>query len=216
MKERPILFSGEMVRAVLDGRKWQTRRVVKPQPHEVVDADAILAGFLDKVPIDVGWEYVSRNCPYGRPGDVLWCKETWATRPDLDHLKPRDIPEGSKIYRVADGELGLANCDRLRPSIFMRRWMSRITLEVTDVRVERVQDISVADAIAEGIDPVPCDHAAMMPGYGCTDCMGTGVAEDPRVEFMHLWGSINAKRGYPWESNPWVWAVSFSVVEARQ
>jgi hypothetical protein len=186
MKERPILFSGPMVQAILDGRKTQTRRVVKPQPeyweqtggyHYPLDKKPYRGAPVGRVrSID---EY---RCPYGQPGDRLWVRETW-----------HQYAGGEVIYRADYGpESYQAGAKGWRPSIFMPRWASRITLEITGVRVERVQDISADDARAEGVS--------------APDVL-------PRSKFATLWDSINAKRGYGWDMNPWCWCVEFKAVQ---
>lgn len=245
MKERPIIFSGPMVRAILAGQKTQTRRVVKvrdQRDHAVgegfswrpgptrdqwwtfkpCDERQCLQGNGDPIP-----EYATR-CPYGAPGDRLWVRETWAVEelgePEADVVVYRadgQCRTWGRLYRPGDAEpdqprlydslpWGLRDLEsaqpnvrwikRWRPSIHMPRWASRLTLEVTAVRVERVQEISMADCAAEGI---PC------PDLGDAN-------EDPRPDFAALWDSINAKRGHPWESNPWVWVVAFRRIEADQ
>lgn len=210
MTERPIIFSGPMVRAILDGRKHQTRRVVtgpwrdKPLPE--------FRGGIGGInnPEEWGWENgetgrhigfvddpineATLPCPYGWPGDRLWVRETFYST----HKTP--CSENRIYYR--------ANCDALAeemlsvswtPSIHMPKWAARIWLEVTGVRVERLQDISCADAIAEGIRP-----AANSMTIDCD-------TPDPRQGFKHLWDSLNAKRA-PWASNPWVWIIEFRRV----
>lgn len=186
-KERPILFSGEMVRAILGGHKTQTRRVVKPQPH--AGARWGLQGWED------GHGCALRN-PYGQPGDLLWVRETWAYN------------EAQGTIYAADGDTpdpddndGPERCrGRWRPSIHMPRWASRITLEVVSVRVERVQSITHEDALAEGIEDAE-------PG---ADLRIAGLPYSfARTRFCLLWNSINAARGYSWEVNPWVWVVEF-------
>lgn len=277
VRERPILFSGQMVRAILRGEKAQTRRVVAgagcQQATEVVkEAD--------------GWWFydtINRgccgpiNCPYGQPGDRLWVREAfWCKNDTCDHeycggcdmgslltlgqnyaeidycatpacltppttkqrqtveahigepapgaswwLSPPDDWDGSENDHT---ERGVWCHEPWRfftkhPSIHMPRWASRITLEVTEVRVERVQEISWRDAAAEGVSAHP---------HGCPGCLSSGECGSvPRVpdegcgvfvrgyvdSFRRLWDSINAGRGYAWESNPWVWCVSFRVVK---
>jgi len=214
MTERPILFNAEMVRAVLDGRKTQTRRVIKlPGDPETEWGCCPLKGFPGMFTF---WESEypeegshNRRCPYGAPGDRLWVRETWAhddmlTEPNRDCICFRaDGAIHEYVYytnRTNDlcGESFKhpdPKPDRWRPSIHMPRWASRITLEVTDVRVERVQDISDADAVAEGIKPAPVLYDGAQ-----------------REVFSLLWDSINAKRGYGWVDNPWVWVVTFKLV----
>lgn len=212
-KERPILFSDRMVRAILDGPngpKTQTRRVITPQPIILNPNN----------PCGVSWAKTSREticthidglhllCPYGRVGDRLWIREAWAINAicgsdvTVDYrasvseimagaggrggrrtISPPTLPT---LKRPVHGEIG--NTDGVwRPSIHMPRWASRLVLEITKIRVERIQDISDADARAEGV----ADRAA----------------------FQALWDAINDGRGFGWESNPWVWVVEFKRVE---
>lgn len=229
MKERPIIFSGPMVRAILEGKKTQTRRVVK-WPRWVSDLDnaayqlrahSAIALFQDGRPIK---QYA---CPYGKPGDRLWVRETWAdvnceAGPAIiyraDHVlspwtdwcieRGPDYGAGPSMnYEKYPGDYTMWWSDLLagepdhgwKPSIFMPRWASRLTLKVTDVRVERLQEISEEDAIAEGVD---CECG---PLTACGHCA--------QREFKKLWNEINAKRGFGWDGNPWVWVVTFEVME---
>ncbi len=156
MKEKPIIFSTEMVRAILEGRKTQTRRVVKPQPPE---------GETVHVAYSETWGV---KCPYGKPGDQLWVRETW---------------NGTKntgfYYRADPGTCA----GKWKPSIHMPRHASRMYLGIINVRIEPLQYITVREAKAEGVENL--------------------------WEFVKLWDTINAKRGYPWIMNPWVWVVEF-------
>lgn len=186
MTERPIIFNGEMVRAILDGRKTQTRRVIKPQPPEwasSIDSSTPKMGFVKfhGGSYNQQKEYGIPTCPYGKPGDRLWVREA------VSRVRR---PSGEWMYR-ADYPVDIASAYKWNPSIHMRRDQSRITLEITDVRVERVQDISADDAKAEGI------HILRQRDYG----------------FKRVWDSINAKRGYGWDKNPWVWVVEFRRVD---
>ena len=143
------------------------------------------------------------NCPYGQPGDRLWVRETWSIGVEWDETKPRSItrysPDSadamrSQILYRADRRPTLGNslgAGKVRPSIHMPRWASRITLEIASVRVERVQDITKEDALAEGIEASRFTIAG----------------------FVMLWDKINAKRGFHAETNPWVWVVEFKVVK---
>ncbi len=212
-KERPILFSGPMVRALLAGRKTQTRRVVKQQPPAVaVDAGHLISGdpktnglwwWLDSTDLmdasTVGDEF---RCPYGVPGDRLWVKETHATPNDQVVIYRANWREDA-LARGMDNVPVDDSAIRWRPSIHMPRWASRLTLAITDVRVERLQDISVADAVTEGCDPV---H--MQPG-GPTGDPGEGWL-DYREGYRALWNAINGPDS--WDANPWVWALTFEVV----
>jgi hypothetical protein len=188
-RERPILFSAPMVRAILDGSKTQTRRVVKPQPR-------ILAGDLlcwkDDALTD---DQMALRCPYGKPGDRLWVREAWHADSDVDHLPPRDIPEGSHVWFKAGRGLsairGLSRMGKTRPGMFMPRWASRITLEVTGIRVERLQDISDEDSLSEGVYPT---STGLYPG-------------SPRAAYQKLWEQLHGLES--WDANPWVWVVEF-------
>ncbi len=211
MKEYPILFSGPMVRAILERRKTQTRRIVKWKPREpgiTLSLSGLGIGHYSTGVPDSGWVLRSRSgsgcwndrsfpahCPYGKPGDRLWVRETFWYQPasfgEVCGIKYQDGDE-SIVYR-ADHEDAEVDDFRWKPSIHMPRWASRITLEIVDVRVQRVQEISEADAIAEGFGP-----------------------RSARALFRGLWDSINTNRGSSWDANPWVWAVSFKWMEARE
>ena len=220
MKERPILFSAPMVRALLDGSKTQTRRIVKPQ---WADVDAVSQmPCLDRylkcvVSGDSGiWEdehglNERRKCPYGVPGDRIWVRETWKLARYGYYGPPPASPEDSASamvqYRADDakqlvpaGDVKMAKMTGAwRPSIFMPRWASRLTLEVTAVRVERLQEISEEDAKAEGVRADSWDYP---------------VSTRPATSaYRTLWDSLNAKRGYGWAVNPWVWKISFRRVQ---
>lgn len=212
MKERPILFSAPMVRAILAGTKTQTRRVVRKQ----FAPDAIVAEVGATTP--EGWQVSGHSglwwadagaclddavrCPYGQPGDQLWVREAWDFLPDSAGDEPNAAlivywATGSSERRlVPDGFKSLLyGHEKRRPSIHMPRWACRITLEVTDVRVERLQSISIGDCIAEGIP--------------------RGGPENPdgieRREYRKLWECINGPGS--WDANPWVWVVSFKRIE---
>ena len=198
MSDHPIIFSGPMVRAILDGRKTQTRRVVKPQPYQIETS------WLRPVPGE-WWKHLRPRLPYGIPGDRLWVRETWAEYVDVES----GVHDDERFcYRATDKMMLPV---KWRPSIHMPRWASRITLEVTGVRVERLQEISEADARVEGVgrDTNPCDHVRQ----SCADigCLGP----THRASFCELWDTLNAKRGYSWESNPWVWVVEFKLVKTN-
>jgi hypothetical protein len=191
-KERPILFSGPMVRAILDGKKTQTRRIIKaapadagcakwaqPQgPHWKGWAGALF--FAGGTPESRGLAEV--RCPYGAPGGTLWCRETWLRNAHDEVIYLADWREQGYEWE------GMG----WKPSIHMPRWASRFTLEITGVRVERVQDISHKDALAEGVS------------YDVSKADG-----GPVLRFSVLWNSINAARGFGWDANPWVWVVEF-------
>ena len=218
MKEHPILFSGPMVKAILDVSKTQTRRVMKPQPtiHPSPpcnpDYNVSIERWMWKLGNEAPQDLLDR-CPYGQPGDLLWVREkflVWeggAGGLDPDSLTYQDDPQWE--HQLFDnGELddalppeddGVVGRWKVHPSIHMPRWASRITLRVTDVRVQRVQEISEEDAIAEGITRWEGDR--LQRGD-----------KGARNDFSRLWDSINAKRGYSWESNPFCWAITFERV----
>lgn len=229
MRERPILFSGPMVRAILEGRKSQTRRVVKPQPVPSTEYGRIhpADGSVEWCARDGRVNEITRG-PYGVPGDRLAVRETWRfwgwTEDGIPWVEYR--ADGKKRLleratipfewgdRLADiwadlstagncpaddnGE-GFRACDKgWRSPIRMPRWASRITLELTDVRVERVMEISSEDAKAEGLS-VEDPRTSAVTGIG---------------RFARLWDQINAKRGYGWDANPWVWVIEFRRIAA--
>lgn len=246
MAERPILMSAPMVRAILAGAKTQTRRVVKPQPSDewspevgpycptVVGRDGIeepgeeIFGAAD--------ESEGRKCPFGEPGTLLWVRETWRALKRFDSHPPRDIsaslvgyeadPARGDLLPVPEGRMG-----KVRPSIHMPRWASRITLELLSVRVERLQEISEADARAEGLLAQEGDGGGPGWGYkwrgigyegarpGCfhtpaTDgtCSCKVAGPSPaQCAYRELWDKINGKRA-PWASNPWCWVLEFRRV----
>lgn len=219
IRERPILFSAPMVRAILDGRKTQTRRVVKPQPADMAALPLMLS---DGVRFATEAKFV--RCPYGVPGDRLWVRETWGTgtRPDLhegwrDGIEYRADEEGLNehdllpLHAVAlpDGVDLDSIAQGWRPSIHMPRWASRIDLEVVSVRVERLQEIGEEDARAEGIEFE--DHTKdAWRGWKSFD--GTCLYDTALESFRKGWDSLNAKRA-PWSSNPWVWVVEFRRIK---
>ena len=206
MKERPILFSGPMVRAILEGRKTVTRRVVK-----LPKTFATYGGWdEDGWPVveDDGGDWSRVRCPYGESGDVLWVRETWGlgTRPDpgcgwVDGVEYRadcHYLEGSDILPLNVVDLPEDEGrwrGRWHPSIHMPKWACRLRLKVTDVRPERLKDITTADIHLEGFQPEPGSSYGQM-----------------RHDFAVGWAALNATRGYSWASNPWVWVVSFEAL----
>ena len=186
MKERPILFSTLMVKSLLEGRKTQTRRVVKPQPDKILHGEPYwkLGGFRD------AWK------PWGIKGDCLWVRETWCPYPEeLTGRRWYRATDEKSHSRWRDNSKQPKHLFNWRPSIFMPRWASRITLEITNVRIERLQDITEEDAIKEG-----CAHT----GLG----VSADEIESAREQFEKLWDSINGKK-FPWDSNPYVWVIEF-------
>jgi hypothetical protein len=206
VRERPILFSGAMVRAILDGRKTQTRRVVKPQPtHRLIQG---LGGVtIGMNPADDGAVWYDADgigpgrevrSPYGGVGDRLWVREAW-----WHFTKSR---EADRICYAADPGISTLPLfgwtARKRPSIHMPRTASRITLEITGYRAERVQVITEADAEAEG--------------FSGNDLAGTGLGYfDDREAFCATWNKLNGPRGYGWDVNPWVWVLTFRRLPER-
>ena len=225
MAERPILFSGPMVRAIIDGRKSQTRRAVKTD----VPADAHEVFFWSGEGLRrQGWTNVSepglwarRNgrdgyiervapCPYGVPGDRLWVRETWGLnhyayeREPIPKTRPTGLEDQYLAYQATEDDTEIRNELRWRPSIHMPRWMSRLTLEITDVRVERLLSCSEADATSEGLEWVT-------PGMWSVARHLPIIGDDPRRVYFDLWDHINGAGSSA--TNPWVWVVQFRTIE---
>jgi hypothetical protein len=224
MKERPIIFSGPMVRAILQDKKKMTRRVIKPQlpPHHWEGAAGYMmhitihedaARFVRSIPQNTEnpeW----RKCPYGQAGGILYVRETW--QPWLDDQGPdgftrliryvsddtlMPVPGSETEWFEARSKNGWHN----RPSIHLPKWASRIWLKIEGIRVERVQDISEADAKEEGVEKIsenlPIDYAIAEIANGFY-----------KPAFSFLWDEINEDRSFGWDENPWVWVVDFSVL----
>lgn len=194
MRERPILFSADMVRGIRDGRKTQTRRVIVPQPVDSWMTGPNWSEYYKDGKKNLWIEHPTKHteikCPYGVPGDRLWVRETWYARNYGG--KPCSRVDYAADYARPD--FLKENGSKKHPSIFMPRWASRIALEIVKVRVEHVQDISEADAVAEGFS----DNGA----HGSAHCTA-------RYGFHCKWDSLNAKRGFAWDENPWVWCIEF-------
>lgn len=198
-RELPILFNTEMVRAILDGRKTCTRRVVK-LPKSMSGRPVGKNG-------DIGFMYPGGiKRPPCHQGDILYVRETWG----------EGYEDGTYIYKASDK---LANHPMFKesskllyhPSIHMPKEAARIWLRVVDVQLERLQDISNDEAIAEGAQGIECNHVNA-DSCGCTDCMNTGWIEPPIVGFMQIWDGTIKKSEldlYGWEANPWVWVIEF-------
>ncbi len=205
MKEYPIPFRGPMARAVLEGRKTQTRRVVKPQPTDGIVLCQAAPGWAQPYVDDASAYGPPIACPYGQPGNRLWVREAcaigWhdggplAVDYHADGARRHFEPDTDQKAQAAAAYIG----DSRRPPFLMPKWASRIWLEVTGVRVERLQEISFNDAKAEGL---PYDRTEHYGDY------------NPLQWFQNLWNEINAKRGYSWESNPWVWVIEFKPVQS--
>ncbi|MEX5566528.1 hypothetical protein Q1J55_01765 [Pseudomonas syringae] len=195
-KERPILFSAPVVRAILQGQKTVTRREVK-KPAAL---DCLAAG------LEPSFLTLPGNadlCPYGKVGDRLWIREAWQADAQVNAIAPRELSHGEPIQYPADGASRQNGCSMItprktRPSIHMPRWVSRILLETIDVRVERLQDISEEQAEAEGVNFLRAapDLDEKLTAAQLLDC---------------LWSSINSVDS--WNANPWVWVVEFKQVK---
>jgi len=205
MKEHPILFSPDMVKAILDSRKTQTRRVVKIRPGDCFNTRRIIPGVV----CDDDGEYYgfcseehNYKCPYGKPGDHLWVRETWWKCP---YITPKMWRDGADTWPSIVYDADCTDADReqwkewgwiKKPSIFLPKNESRITLEIVNVRVERVGNISAMDCIAEGIKRSTYNLVVQR-------------VYDETLRFKLLWDSINKKRGFGWDKNPWVWVIEF-------
>lgn len=224
-KERPILFSGAMVRAILSGQKTVTRRPIKGnQITSRSNSDSPEHQWIAVVQDHPQWGFAAfgateqecaaelamyGGCPYGRSGDLLWVRETWAADAQVDAIAPRDLSQGEPIFYPADGAVRQTGCSMItrgrgRPSIHMPRWACRILLEITDVRVERLQDISDDQAKAEGIYSDPAVNGM----YTYDGDHYTSKSDGPDRAFAELWNTT----GGDWDANPWVWVVEFKRV----
>ncbi|HDG8163929.1 TPA: hypothetical protein PCO66_004114 [Klebsiella pneumoniae] len=237
MTERGMIFNGEMVRALLSGRKTQTRRIIKPQP-EVTLSGSLSGKWLSR-PLNglllPKIEDIAIHCPFGAVGDRIWVRETWGVVshafsddglmidwvPDRPATAIHEMPFGNGYYSgyaiyATDGDFTWGDDDGYedgrwcwKPSIHMPRAASRILLEITDVRVERLNAISQEDAEAEGID-----MEALYDSQDCYDCIADhNMTGRPTVTgaFKYLWESIYGEEG--WKSNPWVWVIEFKRFE---
>jgi len=222
MKEHPIIFSAPMVRAILEGRKIQTRRAIKPQPARNAEINCLIGPYQpgDRLWVREGWRIGAWDENAGRVAIDYradgYCRREWLEISDDDsgdifnQLWIQSTDDAEKALGVREfyhWKPGKSPC-RWRPSIFMPRWAARILLEVVSIRVERLQDISTTDCIAEGMDgsitltlnlDEPCDNR------------GISVHE----QFYQLWDSINAKHGYGVDKNPWVWVIEFKIIRTE-
>lgn len=240
MKEHPILFSSEMVRAILEGRKTMTRRVCKylhPEypdnvMNHIIGVEEGYLRYTSQTDVD-DYTIIKHKCPYGKVGDRLWVRETHNFFDGGTGIFIRYLADGETRH-VQDNSNWLRNEDfgKIKPSIFMPRWASRITLEITDIRVERLQEITEEDVIREGTRNTDDyeDHIADDRDFRlCPDCGGSllhgalgeslGYMEVDcttcntfRKRFHILWNVINCKK-HPWESNPWVWVIEFKRIK---
>lgn len=198
VKEHPIPCYPHEVRGILDGRQTQLRRVIKPQPDE----DGICYDYSQGGRYDTSGRLY--KCPYGQAGDRLWVREAWRCRgKHTDQYSPSEIEINKAHFEIAYQASITWNDDiygRICPPIHMPRCASRITLEITDIKVERVQDITKEGVFAEGINKREGEELE-------------GVVAGWHEPFASLWNSINEKRGFGWDVNPWVWCVSFKRLE---
>jgi len=194
MKEHPIIFSPPMVKAILEGRKTVTRRVIKPQPeyhHGAGKRESYSwKGGVYALNFYPDNSTILDHCPYGKKGDVLWVRETWACEQGTTE---KHYFHKASYELLISGERLIKKWNSPR---FMPREAARLFLEVKSIRVKRLQDISEADAVREGLP----------------ESM-TGASKYSSGCFRHLWDSLNADRGYSWESNPWVWVIEFRRVK---
>lgn len=212
MTDHPMLFSPPMVRALLEGRKTQTRRILKPR-REVLDGkfyplyvNGVRSGSsthpeFSNVALDGDRPLWMGTSPYV-PDDRIWCRETWSGDYGVRDVRPSERPEflQGPIWYWADGNPVDGDWEKPRPGIHMPRWASRLTLTITEVRVQRLMEISERDAIAEGCAGV------LGPNHDFPDEWDPS----PEEEYRELWESLNAKRA-PWADNPWVCAISFET-----
>ena len=217
MAEHPIIYSTEMVRAVLDGRKTKTRRIIKPQPefrqNKIVGKDVwcwdiYVWGATGLSPNILS---IVDKCPYGKVGDTLWVREALYCdeKGYFGRYKADNKPIG--------GELPLVWCWKTKhlSGRFMPKIQARIFLEITNItRVERVQDITPRDCVVEGIELI-YGNRGLSPGAGYRDYSGAVEACGATASFRTLWDSLNAKRGYGWDKNPWVWVIEFKRTERK-
>lgn len=199
MKSRPIIMRAEEVRVILDGRKTQFRRPIKPQPVLTVFPSPCWWEHTRKPWMPIGGVHQDRwKCPHGQPGDRLWVRETWRCRGGREYEYQQH--QASIVYR-ADVEPVESSCNEWRPSIHMPRWASRITLEIVRVRVERVGDITEEDAKSEGIK-IGEDRSHSFAEHG--------LPYHPHADaFGNLWQSTHGT----WNANPWVWVVEFRRID---
>lgn len=221
-KERPILFSGPMVQAILDGRKTQTRRIMKPQPISLDDSfgQAPCVGISnDRAAVQCNELCKVITCPYGKTGDRLWVRETFSMKRNdgAEYESPWYKSDADKYGLMGMDENGPVYIEHLiwKPSIHMPRHASRINLEITSIRVERLQDISESDAIAEGIEPTP-GRDGHNDRWLFKNLRGSlseySSTAYPKDAYRSIWESINGATS--WDANPWVWVIEFPRFKA--
>lgn len=208
MKETGIIMSGDYPLKCLDGMKTMTRRVVVPQPDviewNVRRRSLAWKGAVWEMNVEGVLERLISSCPYGGPGDILIMRETWATENRFNHLKPSELPDDAEIFYLASEEYDPFRMGVLRPSMFMPYRFSRARFEITGVGFERLQGMSEEDAYKEGFD------------WGAVDTRPNYEEIPARYYFWEFWDSLNAKRGYGWDANPWVWPISFRLMEVAR
>lgn len=207
---KPIPFSEPMARAIDQGRKTMTRRILKRAPEHAVHAVVENGWIMWEVgnPREGYRKVGDTPLPYC-PGDLLWVREPWRTLREFDHLPPRDLPKSANIWFEADGEDPIkASFGKYRHARFMPRWASRFTLEVTEFRVERLQEISIEDARAEGVATEEWEDWR-------ENAQSIALPEGSRIEderdlFRNLWNSLHGADAC-WDVNPWVAVITFAV-----
>ncbi|WP_417844803.1 hypothetical protein [Thalassospira sp.] len=244
MKTKPIPFKPEMVQAIIGGRKTQTRRHLKLLGHKNITdfGPSTTKGydwhFRDNAMRwhDIKHADLLKRCPYGQPGDMLWVREAWKACKQMDHIKPSMLGKHEPRLYLADDHLFEPACmmvtaGKYRPPMFMPRAYSRITLKITNIRVQRVQDTSPLDAVAEGIteqmtartarnegmawgevpDGTPDDAIYWLADYSATlpEDADRAMTLDPCESFKGLWQAVNGPES--WNANPFVWAISFNA-----
>lgn len=202
MKEHPILYSTPMIQAKLAGRKTQTRRIIKVQPGEQLNPCGSSKWYWSTDPSDLKIPYV--KCPYGQIGDLIWARETWAYAEDEfgNHSSTTNGDCFGKFLYKANGD---DNHGRWKPSIHMPKEASRIWERITDIRVERLQDISEKDAIAEGVESFKEGNQTLYKHYVSDD-----VCYSAKDSYASLWESINGDGS--WGLNPWCWCITTEIL----
>ena len=200
MKQTRIIMSGNHPRLILDGIKTMTRRVIIPQPprHWSIPPARFYQGYFCEWGCKIDEDSI--KCPYGQAGDRLIIIEAWATENQYNHLKPSEVPRTAKIWYLADEYYNPQIMGKVRSARFMCNWMSRARPEITEVRAERLQEISDEDIEKEGIT-------------GWVLAPGEPVLSGNKAHFIDLWDSLNAKRDYGWDTNCWVFPISFKEMK---
>jgi hypothetical protein len=217
VKERGILMATPMVRATLAGAKTQTRRVASDVDGFTPQGEPELRGHSKLPVVCAHWPsgHYADSTRYGQPGARLWVREAWRAPEQFDAMPPRDIPPSTRVrYEAQRPDDFDAEWGRYRHARFMPRWASRIDLEAVKVRIERLQAISEADCIAEGIQPIPDTGPSAGPNrFSVVDAFGSTNFPTAKGAYGFLWESINGAGS--WDANPWVWVVEFKRVTDR-